>query len=456
MRLIDHAAGRVGAQACREAGFDGAIRYLANSPDRGLPNKILLPEEARGYLDRGMPLVSNWQKGKGPTADWRRGFDGGAADARAALDHHFLCGGSGWSPIFFSIDDDVSIDQWNDLCAPYLRGAASVLDRQWVGMYGGSKQCAWALEDDLVGHSTTPGKRWLWQTRAWSGQEREAAAVLFQARIDQDQINGIGIDVNETWADDFGQWQLDRRPAPPTGNRPTPNRYPKWSANRQDRQGAEVLWWVLHTQEGNGTAESLAQYLGNPAPGGNPGLAVSYHYCVDNGTIVDVVPTEDAAWCLLGGNNYSINLVFAGSRASWSRDDWFRNAQGAMDIAAMLAADDCAAFGLPVEFIGPDGVAQGRKGIIDHYAYTVGAGSGSHTDVGRGFPWDYFISKVREYSGPAEEDDMAFTDDDRRKVTEIWEQLRGPGGKGWPQLGQNANGENLTLVDAIAILLKER
>lgn len=33
---------------------------------------------------------------------------------------------------------------------------------------------------------------------------------------------------------------------------------------------------------------------------------------------------------------------------------------------------------------------------------------------------------------------------------DIWTQLRGPGGKGWAQLGKTAKGENLTLVDAIA------
>jgi hypothetical protein len=50
----------------------------------------------------------------------------------------------------------------------------------------------------------------------------------------------------------------------------------------------------------------------------------------------------------------------------------------------------------------------------------------------------------------ASEDDM--TDEDRRMLREVWEQLRGPKGKGWPQLGQNAKGENLTLVDAVADL----
>ena len=36
------------------------------------------------------------------------------------------------------------------------------------------------------------------------------------------------------------------------------------------------------------------------------------------------------------------------------------------------------------------------------------------------------------------------------KVREVWDQLRGPGGHGWPQLGQNAAGQNLSLVDAVA------
>ncbi|MDK8844653.1 GH25 family lysozyme [Corynebacterium striatum] len=37
-----------------------------------------------------------------------------------------------------------------------------------------------------------------------------------------------------------------------------------------------------------------------------------------------------------------------------------------------------------------------------------------------------------------------------KAIQEIWTQLRGPGGKGWAQLGQNAQGQNLTLVDAVA------
>lgn len=40
-------------------------------------------------------------------------------------------------------------------------------------------------------------------------------------------------------------------------------------------------------------------------------------------------------------------------------------------------------------------------------------------------------------------------------IQEIWRQLRGPGGKGWPQLGQNQQGQNLTLVDAVAAIRQD-
>lgn len=54
---------------------------------------------------------------------------------------------------------------------------------------------------------------------------------------------------------------------------------------------------------------------------------------------------------------------------------------------------------------------------------------------------------------------MALTDDEQAelltKVRDIWDQLRGPDGAGWPQLGQNSDGQNLTPVDAIAAIKKD-
>mgnify|MGYP002722584568 FL=1 len=40
-------------------------------------------------------------------------------------------------------------------------------------------------------------------------------------------------------------------------------------------------------------------------------------------------------------------------------------------------------------------------------------------------------------------------------IQEIWTQLRGPGGKGWQQLGVNDKGQNLTPVDALAAIRRQ-
>lgn len=40
-------------------------------------------------------------------------------------------------------------------------------------------------------------------------------------------------------------------------------------------------------------------------------------------------------------------------------------------------------------------------------------------------------------------------------LQEVWRQLRGPGGTGWPQLGQNQQGQNLTLVDGVAAVRQD-
>ncbi|MTE14201.1 GH25 family lysozyme [Nocardia aurantiaca] len=40
-----------------------------------------------------------------------------------------------------------------------------------------------------------------------------------------------------------------------------------------------------------------------------------------------------------------------------------------------------------------------------------------------------------------------------QQLQDIWDQLRGPNGQGWPQLGHNGEGRNLTPVDALAGLI---
>jgi hypothetical protein len=140
-------------------------------------------------------------------------------------------------------------------------------------------------------------------------------------------------------------------------NRPKFNEYARWCDNNQDRAGTKVDLWLIHTQEGDGDADSLASFLISTESGPNP---VSYHYTISTGypnddgvTVCDVVDTDLASWSVENSNNRSINLCFAGSRASWTRDDWITKAARAIDVAAYLCVQDCVKYGIPMNVIAP-------------------------------------------------------------------------------------------------------
>jgi hypothetical protein len=137
------------------------------------------------------------------------------ADARTALQLHGAAGGSGSAPIFFSVDDDIDENTWNSLAVNWFRGINSVLGVQRTGIYGHFHACGWAIRDGVIGHSSTAGHRWAWQTKSWSNGQREPAAVLYQAVVDTPGspgplLGGINVDVDDVLAADFGQWDLDR------------------------------------------------------------------------------------------------------------------------------------------------------------------------------------------------------------------------------------------------------
>jgi Domain of unknown function (DUF1906) len=215
MRLIDFAERQVPPDQIKSAGYDGALVYVSElRPGATFDFKPVTREYADALRAEGLQIVSCYQYGKPgwPTpSDYTRGYEGGVADAQTALRLHVAAGGPDTAPIFFSIDEDIDQDTWKSTAVEWLRGINSVLGVQRTGVYGHSRTCAWAVEDDVIGHSSTPGHRWAWQTRAWSHGEREPTAVLYQVVIVTASdpgvaLGGTHVDVNEVLAADFGQW----------------------------------------------------------------------------------------------------------------------------------------------------------------------------------------------------------------------------------------------------------
>ncbi|MEV6070333.1 DUF1906 domain-containing protein [Nocardia sp. NPDC052001] len=192
---LDYAAGRPAASAIRAAGFDFVVRYLSEGGP-SLPGKILTPAEADDLRAHGVSIVSNWETTAARMLD---GYGAGVTDARAALARVLRCGGRPDRPIYFSADFDATPPQQEPINA-YLDGAASVLGRANVGIYGGYWPVSRALDAGIA--------TWAWQTIAWSGSNREPRAQLFQTGR-QVVVDGVECDVNETDYADFGQWDFE-------------------------------------------------------------------------------------------------------------------------------------------------------------------------------------------------------------------------------------------------------
>jgi hypothetical protein len=219
IQLVDFADRLVPSDQIAGAGYAGAVVYVSESrPGANFDFKPVTREYADALRAAGLHVVSNYQYGKPgwPTpSDFTRGYDGGVADAQTALRLHAAAGGPDSAPIFFSVDEDIDLETWKTLAVAWFRGINSVMGVDRTGIYGHAKACGWAIADDVIGHSSTAGYRWAWQTRAWSRGEREPAAVLYQSVIFTASdpaavLSGIHVDVDEVLATDFGQWDLAR------------------------------------------------------------------------------------------------------------------------------------------------------------------------------------------------------------------------------------------------------
>jgi N-acetyl-anhydromuramyl-L-alanine amidase AmpD len=159
--------------------------------------------------------------------------------------------------------------------------------------------------------------------------------------------------------------------------------------------------FFLHTQEGSwdATARDLAAFC----QGQN---GVSYHYTLRDRVVYDVVDTDLYSWSVLSANVFSVNLCFAGSAASQTRQQWLDRYGPDIEIAAYLAVQDARKYGFSTEVIRPPYSGNARPGIADHKYVTQKLGIGDHTDVGNNFPWDVFAEHVARFATGVGEDDV--------------------------------------------------
>lgn len=122
------------------------------------------------------------------------GFKAGQTDARTARQSVHDVGLSSKMPIYFSVDFEASAAQQVKI-NQYLKGAASVLGKDKVGVYGGYFTVARALNAGIV--------KYAWQTYSWSKGKWDPRAQIrqYKNRIKQD---GADADLDRTNHSDNG------------------------------------------------------------------------------------------------------------------------------------------------------------------------------------------------------------------------------------------------------------
>lgn len=200
---------------------------------------------------------------------------------------------------------------------------------------------------------------------------------------------------------------------------------------------ARTLYVVFHSQEGDGTAVSLANYCNSTWDKGPK--AVSYNLTIDDNDTVENVPVSEGSWSAVDANNIAVHICIAGSRAEWTRDQWMKRVKS-LDRAAKAAAAACRQYDIPaVKVLATDGWPVTPKGLAAHADF--GKRGGGHTDPGANFPFPYVINKVIELLGTPTTPEAPVDKPD--PLTDIHRQLLGR----WEMLGWR------TPIEALAVLV---
>lgn len=199
--LLDYAADVPSAEAIKAAGHAGVIRYVSDRRPGAewMKGKPLLAGEVSALHEAGLAIVSCYQFGKGPTADWRGGMEAGKRHAERGLELHRDAGGPENRPIYASIDDNPTPVDFATMILPYLQGWQSVVGRENTGVYANAPTIELAR---VAGAGA-----WFWQ-HDWGTPEGfvHPAANLHQFEIDDRTVDGVGVDVNNILTAEYGAW----------------------------------------------------------------------------------------------------------------------------------------------------------------------------------------------------------------------------------------------------------
>ena len=445
--VIDFSAAFPKAADIKAAGHARVVAYVSPARETWMKAKPITKSVVDSYRAARLQIAAVWQYGGASNPDAMRGAAGGRADALAA-DAALKAAGLTGHPVYFAVDFDITLQQWNNTAVHYFKAAADVLGRQRVGIYGHSRAVAWAQEDGVV--ADLGGGRCLgWVTRSWSqGETGSGYAALYQGTHNVSGPSGVQVDVNTVYAAQWGQAPITTTTTKETTTvdvSALPHVDQTLWLNRHytpGRGGQAIKYIVRHHNAGMLTTQGCWDVWQS--------REASAHYQVEqSGRIGQLVRDTDTARhaANLLRNQQSIGIEHAnsgGATADWPISD------ATIQAGGRLAAELCLKHGL--------GRPEFGKNIRDHKE-TGSTACPYHLAAGGKYHAAWMKAAQDHYDTlTSQEDDM--TPDQSAKLDAIYNQMAGGFENGkYPGFDINKLWEaaaakgfrRLTMMEAIAV-----
>jgi hypothetical protein len=184
---VDYSFARIPGAALAGAGKAFVVRYLY--PD-GQGGKGLDASEVNDLHAHGIQIAVVFESSAQRALS---GFAAGVADAEVS-EAQLAVVGLQKIPVYFATDWSVTPAQFAAV-DDYLRGAASVLGANRVGLYGGKA---------IIDHCDGSTAAWLWQTYAWSAGQWNPHTNI-QQYLNGQTVGGGSVDLCRNQTAEFGQ-----------------------------------------------------------------------------------------------------------------------------------------------------------------------------------------------------------------------------------------------------------
>lgn len=164
---------------------------------------------------------------------------------------------------------------------------------------------------------------------------------------------------------------------------------PNYNARKTPRVITGICLHVMQCAEIGQAAENIGSWAQSKKS------AVSWHYGVDNNSIIQHVDENDIAWACGPANGWTINIEQAG-QANQTKEQWADPySLACVDNAAKVCADIILRSEIIMNcHLTDEQVKLKRGGIFDHAAVTRVFGGGNHWDCGESYPWGFLLEQT--------------------------------------------------------------